>query len=61
MVGRSGGLDANQAWSQLLKERQDIATLQLPTDNHMTVAINAMDLKNRLGDIETDRRDCLHV
>jgi len=27
-------------------------TLQLPTDNHVAVSINAMDLKDRLRDIE---------
>ena len=32
---------ANQAGRQLLKERQDVATLQLPADNHLTTNINA--------------------
>jgi hypothetical protein len=36
----------NQAWRQLLEERQDIATLQLASHNHVTVSINAMDLKD---------------
>jgi hypothetical protein len=36
-------------------------TLQLPTDNHLAISINAMDLKNRLRDIETDYRDRLHA
>jgi hypothetical protein len=28
---------------------------------HLAVSVNAMDLKNRLRDIETDCRDRLHV
>ena len=41
---------------QLLKERQHVATLQLPANNHQTVSIHAVNLKNRLGDVETNRR-----
>jgi hypothetical protein len=54
MVGGSAGLNADQAWSQLLEEREDIATLQLPTDNHLAVRGDAMDLKNGFGNVETD-------
>jgi hypothetical protein len=46
---------------QLLEEREDIATLQLPTDNHPAVSVNAMDLKNGFRNVETDCRDRLHV
>jgi hypothetical protein len=53
-------LNADQAWRQLFEEREDIATLQLATDNHLAVSINAMDLKDRLRDIETDCRNRLH-
>jgi hypothetical protein len=45
----------------LLEKRENIAALQLPTEHHLAVSINAMDLKNRLRDIETDYRDRLHV
>jgi hypothetical protein len=38
-----------------------IAPLQLPPDNYLALRINAVDLKHRLGDIETDGRDRLHV
>jgi hypothetical protein len=54
--GRSTGLDADQAGRQPLKEGQDVATLQLPADNHLTRSINAVDLEHRLGNIETDCR-----
>jgi hypothetical protein len=37
-----------------------VATLQLPANNDLAGGINAMNLKDRLGDVETDCRDCLH-
>jgi hypothetical protein len=61
MVRRGAGLNANEAWRQLLEERQDIAPLQLTADYHLASAINAVDLKHRLGDVETDCRDRMHV
>jgi hypothetical protein len=60
MVGRGTGLDTNQAWRQLLEERQHVTTLQLAADDHLTGGINSVDLENRLGDIKTDCRDRLH-
>jgi hypothetical protein len=44
---REGGTSASmrQAWWQLLKKGQDVAPLQLATDNHLTCAINAMHLE----------------
>ncbi len=49
------------AGSQFLKERQNVPTLQLTTDDHLSRRIDAMDLKHRLGDVETDCRDRLHA
>jgi hypothetical protein len=60
MVRRGASLDANQAWRQLLKERQDLATLQLTADDHLTSGINSVHLEDRLGDVEPDCRDRLH-
>src|SRR5476649_734844 len=60
MVRRGASLYANQAWRQLLKERQHRPPLQLAADDHLTRSINAVYLENRLGDIETDCRDRLH-
>jgi hypothetical protein len=37
---------ANQAWRKLLEKRYDLATLQLPADNHLADSINAMHLKD---------------
>src|SRR6516165_2629733 len=30
------------------KKREDIAALQLPTEHHLAISVDAMDLKNRL-------------
>ena len=35
MMRRGAGLDADQAWRQLLEERQHVATLQLTADDHL--------------------------
>jgi hypothetical protein len=40
------GLDANQARRQLLKERQNISSLELTANNHIAICIDAMNLKN---------------
>src|SRR5207344_2242380 len=58
---RGASLDADQARRQLLEERQDVTPLQLTANNHLTSSINAMHLKDRLGDVETDCRNRLHV
>jgi hypothetical protein len=60
MMRRSTSLNANQAWWQLLKESQDRPPLQLTSDDHLAASVNAVNLENRLGDIETDYRDCVH-
>jgi hypothetical protein len=51
MVRRGASLYANQAWWQLLEERNYLAPLQLAADDHLTASVNAVNLKNRLGDI----------
>src|SRR5262249_50367334 len=57
----SAGLDPNEAWLQSLEKRQHVAPLQLPADNDLARSIDAMNLENRLGDVETNRRDRLHL
>jgi hypothetical protein len=54
---RGAGFDTDQTRRQLLKERQNIAPLQLTTDHHFAGSINAMNLKDRFGDVETDCRN----
>src|SRR5260370_4075710 len=56
VVRRGASLDADQAWWQLRKERQHVETLQLAADDHLTRGIHSVDLKDRLGDVETDCR-----
>src|SRR5450830_1570119 len=61
MMRRGTGFDADQARRLLPEERQDVTPLQLPADDDLTFRINAVDLENRLGDVETDCRDRLHA
>jgi hypothetical protein len=51
MVRGATDFDTDQTWRQLLKERQDTATLQLPANNHLSASVNAVNLENRLGDV----------
>src|SRR5499427_500855 len=61
MMRRSAGFDANEAWRQLLKEWQNVPALESTANDYITRRVNSVDLKNRLSDIETDRRDRLHA
>jgi hypothetical protein len=60
MVRRRACLDPHQAWRQLLEKCQDVPAPQLTAHNHLAGCINAMHLKHRLGDIETDCGNRLH-
>jgi hypothetical protein len=51
MVRRGASLYANQAWWQLLKERQDGTPLQLAANDNLACGINSVDLEDRFGDI----------
>jgi hypothetical protein len=53
--------DADQARRQLLEKREDVTPLQLPANDHLVGNINAMHLKTRLRDVETDCSDRLHL
>src|ERR1700756_252169 len=61
MMRRSAGFDADEARRQPLKEWQNVPALELTANDYITRRVNSVDLKNRLGDIETDCRDRLHV
>ena len=52
---------ANQARRQLHKKRQNTTALQLLPDKHFACRINAVNLENRLRDVETDGRDRLYA
>src|SRR5258706_2456276 len=60
MMRRRTGFNAYQARGQLLEERQHVASLQLAADDHLAYRVDAVNLKNRLGNVETDRRNPLH-
>src|SRR3990170_5925354 len=60
MMRRGEGFDTNQAWRQLLEERQDVAPLQLTADEHLAFRVDAVHLKYRLGYVETNCCDRLH-
>src|SRR5437660_3002365 len=61
MMRRSAGLNTNEARRQPLKEWQNVPALELTANDYITYRVNSVDLKNRLGDVETDCHDCLHV
>jgi hypothetical protein len=50
-VRRGASLYTNQAWWQLLEERQDRPPLELATDDHLASGINSVNLEDRLGDV----------
>jgi hypothetical protein len=58
MMRRCASLNTNGGMAAA--SRKDVAPLQLTADDHLAGRINTMYLKDRLGDVETDRRDCLH-
>src|SRR5215469_8573238 len=55
MMRRCAGFNTDEAW------HQDITSLQLAPDDHLAYRVDAVDLKNRLRDVETDRRDPVHA
>ena len=57
---RRAGFDTNQARRQLLEECQHVAPLELTTEGDIALRIDAVNLKNRLRDVETDCRNRLH-
>jgi hypothetical protein len=60
MMRHGARLDADQAGRQLLEERENVPTLQLATYDDTAKRVDAMNLKDRLRDIEANRRDCQH-
>src|SRR5262250_2571930 len=61
MMRRSAGFDADKASRQLLKEWYNVSALELTANDYITCRVDSVNLKNRLGDIETDCRDRFHV
>jgi hypothetical protein len=46
VMRRGASLDADQARRQLLKERQNVPTLQLTAEDHLASSINAVNLED---------------
>ena len=61
MMRRCARFNANDAWWQLLEERQHISALDLAANEHIPCRVDAVDLKYRLCSIETDRPNPLHA
>src|SRR3979409_584759 len=61
MMRCGAGLDANEAGRKLLEEWKNLSPPQLSAKNHHAFRVDAVDLKNRLGDVETVCRDRLHA
>src|SRR6266576_1394462 len=53
MMRRGAGFDTNEARRQLLKEWQNVPALKPAANDYITCSVNSVDLKNRLGDVET--------
>jgi hypothetical protein len=54
-VGCGAGLHANQAGRQSAEEADEFTPAELPADQNLSVLIDAMNLEDMLGDIETNR------
>src|ERR1700739_4763954 len=59
MMRRGAGFHTDQAWRYPLEVDQHVTPLELTEENHIALRIDAMNLENRLRDVETDRRDRL--
>ena len=51
---RRTGLNADKTRRQLLEECQDVATPESAAYDHLPLRVDAVDLKNRLCNVETD-------
>ena len=56
-VGGRTRLHANQARQQAAEEADEFTPAELPTDQNLSILIDAVDLENVLGEIETYCRD----
>src|SRR5262245_8826206 len=61
VVRRGTRLDANHARQQLLKEAENPCTPELLANDNLAIRIDTVNLENGLRNVETDRRDRLHI
>jgi hypothetical protein len=57
MVGRTAGFHTDKTLGQLGEERQHVLAPERLGDDHAPRSVNAMNLKNMLGQIDTNGRD----
>src|SRR3981081_4032080 len=55
MVARPARLDAHETWSKSFKKPQHLRPAQRLAHNNFSRAVDGVDLKNVLGQIEADR------
>src|SRR4029077_21011700 len=60
MMRRGARLDPDETGRQLLEKPEHVPTLKLTAKHDIPICIDAMNLKHRLRDIETDGRNRLH-
>jgi hypothetical protein len=61
MMTGGAGFNSNEARRKLLEEREYIAALELAANDHLSLRVDTMHLKNRLRDIETTCRNRMHL
>jgi len=59
MCGRTR-LNADEAGRQRREELQKLCSADALADHHRAIGVHAVNLKNRLRDIETDRANLAH-
>ena len=60
MMTGGAGVNSNEARRKLLEERQYIAALELQANEHLSLRVDTMHLKNRLP-LSRDRRNRMHL
>src|SRR5262245_38967055 len=55
------GLHADETRCKLLEKGQNLAAPELPASDHIALRVDAVHLKDRLSNIQTNRRDRLHA
>ena len=61
MMTGGAGFNFKEARRELLEERQYIAASELQANDHLSLRVDTMHLKNRLRDIETNCRNRMHL
>lgn len=60
MVSCRASFDADQAWRQSFEKSNNVISSKLSTNDDCSGSVGAMNLKNLLGDIQTDCGNLFH-